>query len=275
MKAVVIQMNVGTDKAANLRKAADLIDKACEVKAPDLIMLPESFTFFGGTRDEQRASAEACPGGDSYQMLKDKAAYHKVFIHGGSLNEQAGNKVHNTTIVFDRSGREVARYRKIHMFSITAPDGTVYDERWLYEAGTDIVTYDLDGVTVGCTICYDLRFPELFRALVDKGAKVIAAPAAFTLQTGKEHWEALLRARAIETQCYVLAPGQEGAYVEDGKTYHNYGHSLIVEPWGTVVARRGSGDGLIEATLEPEAIERVRSLIPLARHRGIRLAAGL
>lgn len=275
MKAAVIQMNVGTDKAANLRKAADLIDKACAVKAPDLIMLPESFTFFGGTRDEQRASAEACPGGESYQMLKEKAAHHKVFIHGGSLNEQAGNKVHNTTIVFDRSGKEVARYRKIHMFSITAPDGAVYDERWLYEAGTDIVTYDLDGITVGCTICYDLRFPELFRALVDKGAKVIAAPAAFTLQTGKEHWEALLKARAIETQCYVLAPGQEGAYVEDGKTYYNYGHSLIVEPWGTVVARRGIGDGIIEAELEPEAIDRARNLIPLTTHRSIRLATGL
>jgi len=114
-----------------------------------------------------------------------------------------------------------------------------------------------------------------FRALVDKGAKVIAAPAAFTLQTGKEHWEALLRARAIETKCYVLAPGQEGAYVEDGKTYHNYGHSLIVEPWGTVLARRGIGDGLIEAMLEPEAIARARNLIPLAMHRTVRRATGL
>jgi predicted amidohydrolase len=166
----------------------------------------------------------------------------------------------------------VARYRKIHLFAITAPDGTVYDEGKIYGAGNEIVAFDLNGVRVGCTICYDLRFPELFRALADAGCQVIAVPAAVTLQTGKEHWEALLRARAIESQCFILAPGQEGAYEEDGQTLYNYGHSLVVEPWGTVVARRSLGDGIVAARLDLEAVETARRRIPLAQHRRLPLA---
>ncbi len=129
------------------------------------------------------------------------------------------------------------------------------------------MTFDLDGIRVGCTICYDLRFPELFRALADAGCQVIAVPAAFTLQTGKEHWEPLLRARAIESQCFILAPGQEGAYEEGGQTLYNYGHSLVVEPWGTVIARRSLGDGIVAAMLEIGAVETARRRIPLAQHR--------
>ncbi len=275
MKAAVIQMNVGSDKQANIAKARRLIDSACEEYDVDLVLLPECFTFFGGSRDEQRASAEPCPGGEAYAMLKESAERHGVFVHGGSLNERAGNSVHNTSIVFNRSGKEIARYRKIHMFSITAPDGTVFDEKWLYTPGSDVVVYDLDGVRVGCTICYDLRFPELFHALVKEGAQVIAVPSAFTLQTGKEHWEVLLRARAIETQCYILAASQEGAYVEDGLTLYTYGHSLIAEPWGTVVARRGLGDGVIVAPIEPHDIAAARRRIPLSDHRAQRLALNL
>lgn len=275
MKAAAIQMNVGSDKQANIRKARQLIDRACDEYDLDLIVLPECFTFFGGARDEQRASAELCPGGESYAMLKESAQRHGVFVHGGSLNELAGNSVHNTTIVFNRSGEEVARYRKIHMFSITAPDGTVFDEKWLYTPGSQLAVYDLDGVGVGCTICYDLRFPELFQALVREGAQIIAVPSAFTLQTGKEHWEVLLRARAIETQCYILAATQEGPYVEDGQTHYTYGHSLIAEPWGTVVARRSMGDGIIVAPIEIDAIAAARGRIPLSDHRAQRLALDL
>ncbi len=202
-------------------------------------------------------------------MLKECAQRHGIFIHG-SLNELDGRSVYNTTIVFNRSGKEVARYRKIHMFSITAPDGTAFDEKWLYMPGSELVVYDLEGVCVGCTICYDLRFGELFHALVEKGAQVIAVPSAFTLQTGKEHWEVLVRARAIESQCYILAATQEGSYIEEGQTYHTYGHSMIVEPWGTVVARRGLGDGVIVASIEVDTIAAARSRIPLAAHRAER-----
>ncbi|WP_420104366.1 carbon-nitrogen hydrolase family protein [Bosea sp. (in: a-proteobacteria)] len=271
MKVALVQMNAGADKAANIARARRLIDRAVREEQPDLVLLPECFAFYGGSREQQIASAEPCPGGQAYAMLQDAAVRHRVFIHAGSVNERAGDTVHNSTIVFDRDGREVARYRKIHMFSITAPDGVAYDEAWLYGAGSQIVTYDLDGVTVGCTICYDLRFPELFQALVDRGAKIIAVPAAFTLQTGKEHWEPLLRARAIETQCFILAPAMEGAYEEDGATHHTYGHSLVVEPWGTVIARRGLGDGIVAARLDMAEIDAARSRIQLASHRRKRL----
>lgn len=272
MKVALIQMNAGQDKAANLAKAQRLIEQACAEERPDLVVLPECFTLYGGDAQAQRDAAEPCPGGDAYTMLRKLAARHKIYIHGGSINERDGETIFNTSFVFDRAGQEVARYRKIHLFAITAPDGTVYDEGKIYGAGNEIVTFDLDGVRVGCTICYDLRFPELFRALADAGCQVITVPAAFTLQTGKEHWEALLRARAIESQCFILAPGQEGDYEEDGQILYNYGHSLVVEPWGTVIARRSLGDGIVAARLEPEAVEIARRRIPLAQHRRLPFA---
>jgi predicted amidohydrolase len=269
MKASLIQMNVQHDKAANIRLAAELIERACELEHPDLVMLPECFVFYGGTVDLHKQAAEQCPGGEAYTMMREMAKRHRVAIHGGSLNERDGKDVYNTTVVFDRTGKEIARYRKIHMFAITTPDGVAYDEGQIYTAGTEIVTYDFEGVRVGCTICYDLRFPEIFRRLVDAGAQVIAVPSAFTLQTGKEHWEVLLRARAIENQCYILAPGQEGVYYEADEPLFNYGHSMIVEPWGTVVARRGLGNGIVTSRLDMEEVARARRRIPLAQHRRV------
>lgn len=275
MKVSLIQTNAGADKAANVARVLELIDQAGVEDRPDLIMLPECITLYGSTMEAQRAAAEPFPSGETYEALRQAAIRHNAYLHIGSLNEREGERVYNTTLVFDRAGNEVARYRKIHMFSITAPDGVVYDEGKLYTPGTDIVTYDIDGVTVGCTICYDVRFPELFQALVDRGASIIAVPAAFTLQTGKEHWEALLRARAIETQCFILAPGQEGAYEEDGATLYNYGHSLIVEPWGTVIARRGLGEGVVSARLDLADVAKSRARIQLANHRAKRNVAEL
>lgn len=269
MKVALIQMNVGMDKSDNLARAKALIDEACADGNVDLISLPECFHFFGGSVDEQRAAAEPCPGGKTYQLLSDLARTHGIYVHCGSMNERAGETIHNTTLVFDRDGREVARYRKIHMFAITTPDGQVYDEGRLYQAGSDVVTFQLDGVTVGCTICYDIRFPELFRRLVDAGAEIILMPAAFTLQTGKEHWEPLLRARAIETQTFILAAAQEGLYEEDGEVLSTYGHSMIVEPWGGVIARRPTGDGVVVAKLDLDDVATARRRIPLAQHRRI------
>ena len=269
MKVSLIQMNVGTNPAENIAHAQRLVEEVIALENPDLVVLPECFTFFGGTADTQHAAGEVCPGGDGYEMLAGMARRHEVFIHGGSLTEAQGERRFNTSFVFDRTGREIAAYRKVHMFRITAPDGTVYDEGKVFTAGTEVVTYDLEGITIGCAICYDLRFPELFRALVDTGAEVIVLPAAFTLQTGKEHWEPLLRARAIETQCYMVAPAQEGRYEEDGETLHTYGHSLVVDPWGGVTACKPLGEGFVSARVERTAIERARRLIPLASHRRI------
>lgn len=273
MKTSLIQMNVQHDKAANIRLAAELIDRACETERPDLVMLPECFTFYGGTVALHKQAAEPFPGGEAYAMLSDRARRHGVAVHAGSFNERDGGDVYNTTVAFDRRGKEIARYRKIHMFAITTPDGVVYDEGLIYKPGDDIVTYDFEGVRIGCTICYDLRFPEIFRKLVDAGAQVIAVPSAFTLQTGKEHWEVLLRARAIESQCYILAPGQEGVYYEVGEPLFNYGHSMVVEPWGTVIARRALGNGIVTARLDMEEVASARRRIPLAAHRRIAVEA--
>ena len=168
-------------------------------------------------------------------------------------------------MVFDRDGRELARYRKLHLFDITTPDGKEYRESATFARGARVVTFDALGTRFGLSICYDLRFAELYLELAKAGAKVILVPAAFTLQTGKDHWEVLLRARAIETQTYVLAPAQWGRYANGGRA--NYGHSLIADPWGHVIAKAQDKVGYIAARLDLEEVERVRARMPCAQHR--------
>jgi predicted amidohydrolase len=269
MKVSLIQTNSISDKAANLAQAKRLIERAVAEEHPDWVLLPEVFDWMGGTSAEKLAIAEPATGGPAYETLRALARDNRIWVHGGSFFERVPgeNRAHNTTVVFDRNGREVARYRKIHMFDITAPDGTKYQESATMKPGEAVVTYDCEGVTIGCAICYDLRFGELFTALVERGASVIALPAAFTLQTGKDHWEVLLRARAIETQSYVLAAGQTGAYEAKGKTLHNYGHSMVIDPWGHVVARASDGVGIVSSRLDLTLPKAVRARMPVAEHR--------
>ena len=202
MRVTVVQMNPGADKAANLAQAEKLTEAAIAADRPDLIALPEIWTCLGGDRETKFASAEPLPApgsneapGPAYAFLQDLARRHRIHVHGGSIGEAAGETLFNTTVAFDPEGSEVARYRKIHLFDIVAPDGTGYRESATYGRGEEVVTYQANGVTVGCAICYDVRFPELFQALRKKGAELIMLPAAFTLQTGKDHWETLIRAR--------------------------------------------------------------------------------
>ncbi len=269
MKVSLIQMNSGSDKAANLASAKQLIERAIELERPDWIALPEVFDFMGGTRDEKMAAAETLPDGPAYRLMQDLARTHGVFIHAGSILEKIPGepRLGNTSVAFDRTGREVARYRKIHMFDITTPDGKDYKESAAIKPGEHIVTYDCEGVRIGCAICYDLRFPALFQALMDRGAQMIVLPAAFTLQTGKDHWEVLCRARAIETETYFCAPGQTGTFKQNGETRATYGHSLVVDPWGHVVARASDGVGIVSARIEPDLVRRVREMIPVAQHK--------
>ena len=269
MKIALIQMNAGDDRAANLRQATALIGRAVAEERPDWILLPECFDVLGGTREAKLAAAEHFPDGAAYRTMRDLAARHGVFIHAGSMLERlpGEERIGNTTVAFDRAGREVARYRKIHLFDITAPDGTEYRESASFKPGEAVATYDCEGVTVGCSICYDIRFPLLYQALMDRGAQLIAVPAAFTLQTGKDHWEVLLRARAIETECYVAAAAQTGTFQQSGQTRATYGHSMLVDPWGLVTARASDGVGIASGRVEPERIEKVRAMIPVARHR--------
>ncbi|MBL8805673.1 MAG: carbon-nitrogen hydrolase family protein [Rhodospirillales bacterium] len=275
MKVSLIQMNSVDDKAKNLAEATRLIEEAVRVEKPDWILLPETFDFIGGTTAEKRAAAETIPGGPTYRMMQDLAKKHRVFIHAGSISEKidGDERIHNTTLVFDRDGKEIARYRKIHLFDVVTPDGTEYKESAAVKPGDAVVTYDCEGVTVGCAICYDLRFPDLFQALAAKGAAVIALPAAFTMQTGKDHWEVLCRARAIETETYFCASGQTGSFRAGNGMRQTYGHSMVVDPWGHVVARASDGIGIVTTRIEPARVAQVREMIPVAKHR-VKMPAG-
>lgn len=264
MKVTVVQMNTQEDKAANLASARALIETAASTDAPDLIVLPETFTSMTSDFDRQRANAETIPDGEACRLMSELARAHGVYIHAGSMAEAAGDKCYNTTTVWDREGALIARYRKIHLFDVDVPGGQSYRESDTMRAGNEVVTYDLDGVTVGCAICYDLRFPELFRALRDKDATVIVLPAAFTLLTGKDHWTPLIKARAIETQTYMVASAQ--IFTHDDGRKPCYGHSMIVDPWGTVTAEASDNIGSVTARIDPDYVELVRGKMPVMQH---------
>ncbi|GGC35018.1 carbon-nitrogen hydrolase [Siccirubricoccus deserti] len=277
MRVSVIQMNQGSDKEANLAQARRLIEAAVEADRPALVSLPETWTNLGGGRESRMAAAEVLPpegsgetGGPAYELLRDLARTHGIHVHGGSLVEKGDEKLFNTTLVFGPEGREIARYRKIHLFDITGPDGTGYRESALYGAGDRLVTFTAGGITFGCTICYDMRFAEEYIALRRAGAEAILVPSNFTLQTGKDHWEVLLRARAIESQCWILAAASWGQYEERGAQRSVYGHSLVADPWGHVVAKVSDGIGWATARIDPTVTARVRRDMPVLAHRDAR-----
>ena len=269
MKIALIQMNSTDDKAANLEQARRLIEDCMAKENPDWIGLPEVFSFLGGSRKDKVAAAEEFPDGAAYQLMRELAARHRVHIHAGSMLEhiRGEERLGNTTVVFNRFGENIARYRKIHMFDVTTPDGMVYRESDVMKPGDSAVTYDCEGLTIGCAICDDVRCPALFDALSKCGADLIVLPAAFTLQTGKDHWEVLCRARAIETQTYFAAPAQTGQFRQGAEMRSTYGHTLVADPWGLVIARASDGIGYTTAQIDRELIKRVRAQIPVAQHK--------
>ena len=269
MKVAVVQMNSVSDKARNVAEAHALMERAIAEERPDWLLLPEHFDWAGGERRDKLANAETIGAGPASDMCREFARRHGVFVHAGSIMERAdgGERIRNTSVVFDRRGEEVTRYSKIHLFDIVAPDGAVYRESETVAAGSAVATYDCEGVTVGCAICYDLRFPEMFAALVDRGAQMIALPAAFTLQTGKDHWDLLLRARAVETQTYVCASAQCGSFqVPGGGMRFTFGNSLVADPWGHVVARASDGPGYASTRIDPARVAKVRAAMPVQDH---------
>ena len=270
MKIAVIQMNSVSNKDANIAEATRLIEAAIAADRPDWVLLPEHFNWAGGGTKDKLAHADSVPGGPAYEAMRALALQHRIWIHAGSLLESipGEERIYNTTCVFNRDGKEVARYRKIHLFDIVAPDGVEYRESATIKGGRDIVTYDCEGLRVGCTICYDLRFAELFLALADTGVDLIAVPSSFTIQTGRDHWDVLLRARAIETQSYIVAAGQCGFFTGSrGDKRFTYGHSLIADPWGHIIAKASDGPGFVSAHIDKSRIARVRQDMPLDQHR--------
>ena len=263
LRVALVQMNSRDDKAANIRTALDGIDRAAASGAR-LVALPEIWTYLG-PQEANRAHAEPVPGPIT-DLLADRARRHGIYLHGGSFHEtEPGNpRVLNTTVVFGPDGDIVAKYSKIHMFDVVLDGVAAHEESATVAPGDEIVTFDLDGVVVGLAICYDLRFPELFRILALRRAEVIVLPAAFTMTTGKDHWEILIRARAIENQVFMLAPGQVG---QDGGGQWCYGRSLIVDPWGTVLATAPDAETVIEATLDRSLLRKVRRQVPALANR--------
>ncbi|MBF0342586.1 MAG: carbon-nitrogen hydrolase family protein [Magnetococcales bacterium] len=261
----VIQMNSGLDLANNLSMAERLMEAAVG-RGAQLLVLPENFSFFGGSEEEKRAAREDPVHGPSLTFLKAFAARHRVWISGGSVPvaDPGSSKAFNVCFLVDETGAVRARYDKIHMFDVDVGDGTRYRESDHVRPGKRPVVVDSPFGRIGLTVCYDLRFPELFRALSAQNAEIFTLPAAFTVVTGRDHWETLLKARSIENFSYMLAAGQWGQHAGGRQTY---GRSMIVEPWGTVVAQCADGVGYVLAPLERERIIRSRQRIPCLSHR--------
>jgi deaminated glutathione amidase len=263
LNVAIIQMNSQDDKRANIAAALDLIDRAAEVGAR-LVALPEVWPYLGPD-DVNRNQAELIPGPIT-ELLAQRARRHGIYVHGGSIYEtRPGDPgMYNTTVMIDPTGEIIARYSKIHMFDVVLDGVAEYRESATVTPGDEVVVTEIDGILVGLAICYDLRFPELFRILALKGAQAIMLPAAFTLTTGKDHWEALIRARAIENGLYMIAPAQWGTHPPGNWCY---GRSMVVDPWGTVMTTASDGVGIAHATVDPSRVAMVRRHIPSLANR--------
>jgi predicted amidohydrolase len=272
--AACVQLRSTDDVEANLRAVEALVARAARAGA-SLVVTPENTPYLGPPAGKLRSAEPA--GGPTEQRLAALAAHHGVHLLVGSLGERlaaptdappttAATRCHNTSLLYGPDGAELARYRKIHLFDVDIPDGPRFAESAHIAPGDTPVVAETALGRVGLTVCYDMRFPELYRALVDRGAELITVPSAFTVPTGKDHWHPLLRARAIETQAYVFAAAQEGRHDPAGARW-SYGHSLIVDPWGVVLADCGEGPGLALAEVDLDRVRQVRASMPVQRHR--------
>jgi predicted amidohydrolase len=263
LRVAALQMHSGTDVDENLAIALDLIDQAATAGA-EVVSLPEFWDFMGPEEDAPKI-ATTVPG-PLTAALAAKARQHRIFVYGGSIHErQEGDPLlQNTTVLIDPDGRIITQYRKIHLFDVSFAGHFAHQESAGIRPGTEIVTASCGDIPVGFSTCYDLRFPELFRILALRGAKVIFLPAAFTLHTGKDHWEVLIRARAIENQCFMVAAAQFGKHPSGAVTY---GRSMIVDPWGLILAQAADGMGMTIAELDFAMLERIRRELPSLQDR--------
>lgn len=255
----VVQMDTQNDKQANWQQMAAFVDEAA-AKGAQLVAFPEVVNILS----EDPVYAEPIPG-PTTELLMRKAKEHHIWIHGGSISEvnPDGPRTYNTTVLINPDGEIVARYSKLHNFDMTLPDGSSVRESDRKEPGKEIVTVQTELGHLGFAICYDMRFPELFRLMALQGAQIIFLPANFTMPTGKDHWEPILRARAIENGCYIIAPDQTGVK----EKFTAYGNSMVVDPWGTVIARASDKPGVILAEIDLDYLESVRRRNPSIHNR--------
>jgi len=268
IRASAVQYRPGSDKKRNLTQVAELIAQAA-AGGSNLVALPELFSW-SGPQSQELDQAEAIPGPTS-RRLSELAGEHGVYLVGGSILERPSadaTKCYNTSLLFGPDGSLATTYRKMHLFDIEIGATVRARESTTRGHGSEPVCVNTQIANIGLAICYDLRFPELFRALADRHAEVVVMPSAFTAPTGAAHWSVLVRARAIENQCFVVAPNQYGPTAHG---FDSYGHSLIVDPWGTVLAEAGPGGPVvIDAELDPATLERVRRELPSLRHRRLK-----
>ncbi len=270
MRVAIVQLSSTDALTANLKAAENGILEAVD-RGATFVALPENFAYM--RREGEPFPCAQAPGGEIVCALSDWARQHRIWLLGGTFPEAipGESRVYNTSVMFSPDGDEIARYRKIHLFDVTlGPDGEdQYEESKHFAAGEEVVVASTSFGTVGLSICYDLRFPELYRALVERDARWIVVPSAFARETGRDHWEVLLRARAIECQAFVVAPAQCGRHSADRASH---GRSLIIDPWGLVVAQAGDQPCVLVADCREEDVDRVRRSIPALTHR--RLPSG-
>jgi predicted amidohydrolase len=266
LRVGAVQLRSGADLAANLAICRTLAGQAIADGA-QLIVLPECFSFLGRGEGDKLAIAEDFErGGPILDLLRELAARGAWVVAGGTPERVAGDpkRTYNTALVIEPGGGIAARYRKVHLFDVDIPGGAVLRESDATRAGEQLVVVQIAGANVGLSICYDVRFPELYRALVkDRGAEVLLVPAAFTAHTGAAHWHVLLRARAIENQAWLVAAAQWGKHNEKRESF---GHTLVIDPWGTITGELAEGDGVVMATLDGAALAKRRTQMPCLDH---------
>ena len=262
-RAAAVQMVASDDKAANLNEAGEWIRQAA-AQGARVIALPEVF-IWRGEKKREREFAETIPGPSS-TALAGLARELRVYLLAGSILEAipGSDKAYNTSLLFDPAGELIASYRKIHLFDVDLANGTSLRESATREYGDGVIVADTEFCPMGLTVCYDLRFPELYRALAIRGAQIIFVPSAFTAYTGAAHWETLLRARAIENQVYIIAADQFG---KSSRSFETHGHSMIVDPWGNISAELADGPGVINAEIDLDYLAKVRAELPALKHR--------
>ncbi len=265
MRIAAIQMVSGGAVSANLAQAAALIESAARAGAR-LVALPENFALMPRDDAARVAATEDAGGGPIQAFLGEQARRHGLWLVGGTLPlwNADRSKARAACLLFNTLGECVARYDKIHLFDVKLPNGEAYQESRAFEPGEDVVVADTPFGPLGLAVCYDLRFPELFRRMSARGARLFVVPSAFTAQTGRAHWEVLVRARAVENMAYVLAPDQGGRH-DSGRETH--GDSMVVSPWGEVLARQAHGPGVVLAEFEQARLESVRAALPALNHR--------
>ncbi|PIW51473.1 MAG: hydrolase [Zetaproteobacteria bacterium CG12_big_fil_rev_8_21_14_0_65_54_13] len=264
MRVACIQMNSVAEREANLEQASLLLQQAASAGA-ELAVLPENFSLMGASPSDKQMLAEPQEQSTVLAFLSAQAITHRMAIVGGSTLLQGGQgKLRNACPVFTADGRMCAIYDKIHLFDVDLDGGESYCESATVVAGEYPCAVELGAFHVGLSICYDIRFPELYRHYADVGCDILCVVAAFTEQTGRAHWQTLLCARAIENQCYVLASAQWGGHADGRRTW---GHSMIIDPWGEVIALQEEGTGVIMADLTSARITHIRNILPSLKHR--------